>query len=204
VPDFKLAECSGLEGQFAAAGRLATTSGAGVALSLRRGLGIAAVIARKGMGDGLRCRVRKAYGLSLPGPLARSSAGPVAFICTAPDHWLAICEAADRSSFEASSRSELSQFAAISNQSDGRTIIRISGPNARDALAKGVPLDLHPLSFKPGHAAATIVAHIGVSLWQLDDAPTYELAVVRSFAVALWEFLVESSAEFGVSVADPV
>ncbi len=179
-------------------------SGAGVTLSLRRDLGIAAVIARKGMRDGLHDGVKKAYGLSLPGPLARSSAGAFAFVCTAPDHWLAICEAADRASFEASLRAELSQFAAISNQSDGRTIIRVSGPNARDALAKGVPLDLHPKSFRPGHAAATIVAHIGVSLWQLDDAPSYELAVFRSFAVALWEFLIESSAEFGVSVTDPL
>jgi sarcosine oxidase subunit gamma len=166
---------------------------------LRQDLAIASVIARKGMHDVLADRVRTTYGLSLPSPLARASAGSVAFVWTAPDHWLATSERTDPASFEATLRTALSASASVSNQSDGRTIVRVGGPKAREALAKGVPLDLHPDAFNPGHAASTMVAHIGVTFWQLDDRPSYEFAVFRSFAVAFWDFLVEASAEFGVS-----
>ena len=84
------------------------------------------------------------------------------------------------------------------DQSDGRIILRVTGPRVRDALAKGVPIDLHPRAFRPGDAAITTVATIGVHLWQVDDAPTYELIVPRSFAVAFREWFDEAAAEFGI------
>ena len=34
--------------------------------------------------------------------------------------------------------------AAVSDQSDARLVLRVSGPRVRDVLAKGVPVDLHP------------------------------------------------------------
>ena len=47
----------------------------------------------------------------------------------------------------------------------------------------------------------TAIAHIGVQLWQLDDAPTYELAVPRSMAKSFWTWFSASAAEFGLAVA---
>jgi methylglutamate dehydrogenase subunit D len=47
--------------------------------------------------------------------------------------------------------------------------------------------------------AMTAIAHINVHLWQVDEQPTYDLAVFRSFAVALWEWLTAAAAEFGFS-----
>ena len=79
--------------------------------------------------------------------------------------------------------------------------MRISGPRARDALAKGVHIDLHPSAFLPGDAAVTAVAYIGVHFWQVDAAPTYEFAMFRSFAVSFGEWLVDAAAEFGVAFA---
>ena len=192
-----LVERSGLEGLLATAKHGTLTSGIGVTLTLRQGLGIATVMARKGMREKLARRVQKSFELSLPGPLERSNAGPIAFAWSGPDQWLATAEGVDRLAFESLLRTELSRLASITSQSDGRTIIRVSGPKAREALAKGLPLDLHPRAFGPGNTAGTVVAHVGVQLWQLDDKPTYEFAVFRSFAVAFCGFLIESSAEFG-------
>jgi heterotetrameric sarcosine oxidase gamma subunit len=79
-------------------------------------------------------------------------------------------------------------------------VLRIGGPRARAALAKGCPLDLHPRAFGPGDTAVTAIAHVGVQLWQLDDAPTYELAVPRSMAKSFWTWLSASAAEFGLAV----
>ena len=72
---------------------------------------------------------------------------------------------------------------------------------ARDLLAKGVPIDLHPRAFKPGDAAQTQVAHIGVLIAQIDDAPTYELLAARSFTGSLWSWLEASALEFGLEIA---
>ncbi|HEY9348096.1 MAG TPA: sarcosine oxidase subunit gamma family protein [Inquilinus sp.] len=94
----------------------------------------------------------------------------------------------------------ISTFAAVSDQSDGLAVLRVSGPQARDALIKGVGLDLHPRAFGPGDAAVTVIAHVGAQLWQLDNRPSYEVAVYRSFAGSLWRWLEASAAEFGCAV----
>ncbi len=56
----------------------------------------------------------------------------------------------------------------MSDQSDARLVLHLSGPRVRDVLAKGVPIDLHPKVFKPGDVATTLIAYIGVQIDMLD------------------------------------
>ena len=77
----------------------------------------------------------------------------------------------------------------------------MSGPHARAVLAKGLPIDLHPLAFGSGSAATSTISLMGVQLWQIDDAPTYELAIFRSVSASFWRWLTASAAEFGYKVA---
>src|SRR5215472_7966144 len=153
-------------------------------------------------------------GLAIPGRYGAANGGPgvllservdlaLAFVWAGPGHWLAVTEGGDGSSFEKLLRHDLSNLASISDQSDSRAIVRIAGARARDALAKGVPLDLNPRVFTAGDAAVTTVGHIGVHLWQLDEAPTYEFAVSRSYAAAFWRWLIDSAAEFGAAIKGP-
>ena len=88
----------------------------------------------------------------------------------------------------------------MTDQSDARLVLLLSGPRVRDVLAKGVPVDLHPKAFKPGDVANTIVAHIGVQIDMLDDAPIYQLTAPRSTAGSFWSWLTASAAEFGYEV----
>jgi sarcosine oxidase subunit gamma len=90
----------------------------------------------------------------------------------------------------------LGGLASILDQSDGQMAIGIAGGNVRATLAKGCALDLHPDSFKPGDAAATLFGHVPVHLTRTgtDD---YELLVPRSYAASLWDSLGEMAAEFG-------
>ncbi|HEY8276342.1 MAG TPA: sarcosine oxidase subunit gamma family protein, partial [Methyloceanibacter sp.] len=90
--------------------------------------------------------------------------------------------------------------AAITEQSDSKVVIRLSGSCAREVLAKGCSLDLHPRVFKPGDAATTPIALIDCQLWQIDDTPSYDLAVPSSFAGSFWSWLTASAAEAGYSV----
>ena len=105
--------------------------------------------------------------------------------------------------FEATLRRDLAGLAAVIDQSDGRAVFRVGGPKARDAFAKGIPLDLDRSVFRPGDTALTSAGHFNVHLWQVDETPTYEVAVFRSFARSFGDWLMEAAAEFGVSVTAP-
>jgi sarcosine oxidase subunit gamma len=94
----------------------------------------------------------------------------------------------------------LADLAAIVDQDHGRVVLRVTGPNVRDALAKGFAVDLRARAFKPGDTAVTSVAHIGVKLWQIDDARTYDIAIPRGFASSIWHWLEASAAEYGLEL----
>jgi methylglutamate dehydrogenase subunit D len=92
-------------------------------------------------------------------------------------------------------------LASISDQSGGRTVLRVSGPYARAVLAKGLPIDLHPRAFETGSAATSTISLMGVQIWQVDDAPAYDLAIFRSVSASFWHWLTASAGEFGYTVA---
>lgn len=125
-----------------------------------------------------------------------------------PDEWLVISKpgAADRiMSALWKNLKDGKLHAAVTDSSEARTCIRIEGQRAREVLAKGCTIDLHPSAFGPGQSAQCIVAKCGVMLTQTarakDMSGTYELYVLRSFATYLWAWLEDASQEFGVRVA---
>jgi heterotetrameric sarcosine oxidase gamma subunit len=200
VSDQQLVARTGLEG-VAVPGRHGTLTGeAGVSLSLRTQYVLAHILVRRGQGGALAARVRELFGFEPPRDPRRAAAGNTAFVWAGPGHWLATTIGADGHAFEARLRGELGGFASVTDQSHGRIVVGVAGPRARDTLVKGLPLDLHPRAFSPGNAAVTILAHMGVHLWQLDPVPVYELAVFRSNASTFWSWLLDSGAEFGVEV----
>ena len=69
----------------------------------------------------------------------------------------------------------------------------MSGPAARAVLAKGLPIDLHPRAFTPGSAATSTISLMGVQLWQVDDTPSYDLAIFRSVSASFWRWLTASA-----------
>jgi sarcosine oxidase subunit gamma len=176
----------------------------GVSLMEVRGLSLATVIARKDKTAALLAAAKSAFGIDLPTTPRRVESGKIAFLWAGPDQWLAVTsENLPPGIFEKRLAEALAGAASVTEQSDGRTIIRVSGPRARDTLAKGLPIDLHPKAFKTGDTALTIGAHIGLQIWQLDEAPTYDLAVFRGFAGSFWHFLTHAAAEYGYRVGEP-
>ncbi|SFL75494.1 sarcosine oxidase subunit gamma [Methylorubrum salsuginis] len=183
---------------YAHAGRHGRSEGpAGVTATPREGLALMSVTAVDGAEERLAAALRDRFGLSLPEPGGALFSGETGLIWSGPGQWLAL--APTRGDLDGFGET-LKGLAAVADQSDGRAVLRLSGPDARRVLEKGVSVDLHPRAFGPGHTAVTAVAHIGVQLWQRDDAPTYEIAVARSFAGSLWSWLEEAAAEFGCEV----
>jgi methylglutamate dehydrogenase subunit D len=167
----------------------------GVTIEERTGLGLVTVAARKGQA------VASAYGVELP-DRSRAVHGPsVSFIGYGPGQWLAVSETFASEALARELGERLRGLASISDQSGGRTVLRVSGRRARAVLAKGLPIDLHPRTFGPGSAATSTISLMGVQIWQVDDAPSYDLAIFRSVSASFWHWLTASAGEFGYEVA---
>jgi sarcosine oxidase subunit gamma len=170
---------------------------AGVTVSECPDLQIATVIARHDR-DALAGKIQAAFGFGLPaGPHWIGNRG-LALVGTGPRTWLAIRE--DGGPLHGDLEGALGDTAAIADQSDGYAVLHVSGPKTRATFEKGLGVDLHPTAFRAGDAAVTTCSHLGVILWQLDETPSYRIALFRSLAGAFWHWLSDSAAEFGLSV----
>jgi heterotetrameric sarcosine oxidase gamma subunit len=200
MPDIKLSARSGLE-HLAVPGRIGGSHGEpSVTLALRSGVAIASVMARNGQQEHLAHRVRDAFGLKLPASPRRHVAGATAWVWAGPGLWLATAEGVAGQGLERRLRDELAGLASVCDQSDLHTLIRVTGARARETLAKGLMIDLHPHVFGSGDVALTAFGHIGVHFWQLDPTPSYEFAVFRSLAADFWRGVVNAGSEFGVVI----
>jgi sarcosine oxidase subunit gamma len=111
----------------------------------------------------------------------------------APDEWLIVTPEGREGTLAQSLRQACGDgFATVIELGSGQTVIEISGSRAREVIAKGCPLDLHPRAFGPGRCAQSRLARTLVTLAQVDDEPTFDLIVRRSFADYLWQWLLDA------------
>jgi methylglutamate dehydrogenase subunit D len=170
----------------------------GAIIAERLGLGLATVAVRKGAP--LRAAVKASYQVDLPDDSTVAQGPEVSFVGYGPGQWLALSETLAGEALARDLAHRLKGLASISDQSGGRTVLRLSGPRARDVLAKGLPIDVHPSAFRPGSAATSTISLMGVQIWQVDDAPSYDIALFRSVSASFWRWLTASAAEFGYEV----
>jgi heterotetrameric sarcosine oxidase gamma subunit len=183
-----------------APGRYGRAAVTGLVVEERTDIAFASVVMKRGKRATLVSAVDTAFGVALPAGPRRATAGLVTFAGTGRDQWMASAEGAEAAGFAVKLRARIGPFAAVTDQSDARLVLRLSGLRVRDVLAKGAAVDLHPRAFKPGDVASTLIAYVGVQIDMLDAAPTYQLAAPRSMAGTVWSWLSASAAEFGYDV----
>ena len=172
----------------------------GVVLSERTGLAIAHIAARNGkIAEVLEWLGAVSGAVPEDGPRYVTGDGMVVVGC-APGQWFVLSEGKRSATAVARLTDALAGIASVIDHSSGKVVVRVAGPRARDALAKGCPIDLDARAFGPGGAAATEIAHMGCQLWQVDAEPTFDLMVNRSLAKSFWSWLAASSAEYGYEV----
>ena len=171
-----------------------------VTLVERAGLAIALVTARKGKAvEAIEALAAFAQVRPLDRPSVFAKDG-VALIGVASGQWLAVAEPKRAVGFAAAIAEASAAAATVTDHTSAKAVVRIAGARARDALAKGCPIDFDPRVFKSGSAATTRIALIDCSLWQTDSTPAYDLAVDRSIAPSFWTWLTSSAAEYGYEV----
>lgn len=159
-------------------------------------LGIASLAAHRDAGARLVKAAWDGFGLSLPSRPEFARAPGLRAVWAGPERWLIVAEG----DVEAALTEKLGACATVTDQTDARIVLHVSGPRAADALAKGIAVDLHPRIFHTGMAAMTLAGDVPVLLWQEDAAPTYALAVPRSYAGSVAGWLVASATEYGLVI----
>jgi sarcosine oxidase subunit gamma len=149
---------------------------------------------RGNCGDALFARaVRTGYALALPRePNTATSAPGMRALWLGPDEWLLVSAQA----LEEPSAAGAGTFVDVSH---GRAVLRMSGDDVREALAKGCALDLDPRVFPVDRCAQTAIGKVSVILDHVEDN-AFDLYCARSYAGAFWHWLTEACAEYGCSV----
>jgi sarcosine oxidase subunit gamma len=132
----------------------------------------------------------KAAGVdAAPGPGASATGPGGTLLRTEPLKWMLISE--DDVPQPALSDAD----GTVLELGHSRTVIHVSGASSLDLMARMVPLNLRPSVFPEGSVANTGLHHLGVTLMAREGG--FDILVLRSFGLAIWESLIDSAAQFG-------
>jgi sarcosine oxidase subunit gamma len=162
---------------------------------------IVQLIARKGRSADLAAAVQAACGLALPGPGCAAGAGELTALWIQPDGWFVTAPRGAEGALARTLKAAAGDAGSVVDQSHGRTLVTLAGGGARWVLSKECRVDLHPSAFAPGQVASTQIAHLGCTIHQADDAPTYRLIVFTTFLRSFLEALTHAAGETGYFVA---
>lgn len=171
----------------------------GVTAAMVENLAAATLVARRGQTSALIAAAAQA-GLPLADAPRVSTGAGLEAVGIGPGRWMVVAPDLDGAALLARLKGFCAGLAAVTDQSDANLVLDVCGPRVRDALAKGVALDLDPSVFKAGDAATTSVSHVGVTFWLRADG-AYRFAAGRSFAPAFLRWLTASAAEYGFALS---
>ncbi len=177
----------------------------GILLSEVRDFSLVLVFARRGQGPAVAKAAKARFGVDAPSSPQAVAGKSATLIWSDADQFYALFASAEGQSPVEALRDSFAGKASLSDQSDGRALIQISGPSARKMLAKLSSLDFDDTVFPVGAAAATSIDHTGVNLWRdanaADGSAVFNVLVFTSFADSIWHTILDSSAEYGVEVS---
>ncbi len=142
--------------------------------------------------------VARVLGTALPAqPGTSARAGELELLWMGPDEWLVIAPRAPFDLLDALRDAIGDEPGAVVDVSAQRTRIALTGARARDVLAKGCSIDLHPGTSPAGSCVQTLLAQTGVTIVVRDNRATDFVLLVRaSFADYLAAWLLDASAEY--------
>jgi sarcosine oxidase subunit gamma len=144
-------------------------------------------------------RIGTALGVMLPHQPGEVAVGDDwVVLWLGPDEWLIVGPENISARVQTLLREALGEdFGAVTEVSSHRTIIEVSGPHAREVLAKGCAIDLHPRSFGRDQCAQTLLARAQVVLVCRDvRVPSYWLMIRSSFARYVADWLADAAEEY--------
>ncbi|TGQ40383.1 MULTISPECIES: sarcosine oxidase subunit gamma family protein [unclassified Mesorhizobium] len=174
---------------------------AGLSLTEIRNFDLVQAMARRGKAAEMAAAAKARFGVAAPETPKAVGNADATLIWSGPDQFFVLSKGG-RHGIEALA-SVFAGSASLSDQSHARALISVSGQRVRAMLAKLSSIDLHPDVFAVGSAAATSMDHTSVTLWRGGDRggqAVFNLLVFSTFAESLWHTILDSAAEYGVTI----
>lgn len=146
-------------------------------------------------------RVEQALGVVWPRVTGSMVRGRADIFCIGPTDWLVI--ARDRDATAVLKRLDTAFEGSALRATDVSSALRriqIEGAHARELLAKGCGLDVHPQAFPPGRCARTRLAGMPVIVLCVEES-ILECIVTSSYGDYLLAWLTDADTEFSRTFA---
>lgn len=148
--------------------------------------------------DIIKQAVSEVIGLDLPLVPNTNSVSDRTMLWMSPWKWMILHDPSETRQLRRELETALAGVSILlSDVSDARFGIEVSGAQARNLLMRICALDLDAGSFSPGQCAQTLLARVPVLLHQVDDQPTFHLYVDRSMAHYAWDWLSDAARGLG-------
>ncbi|MGB0843166.1 MAG: sarcosine oxidase subunit gamma [Alphaproteobacteria bacterium] len=153
--------------------------------------------------EALMAAISKAIGVTpSTEPCSVAVGDKVSAIWLSVDEWLLVSDTQiGAKTVEDLNAATQGMFLSVVNLTSNYATIRLSGSDANGVLSKLVPYDTHADNFKVGSAIGTVAGKANVVLHKLDEEPTYDVYVRRSFACYVWQYLQDAGLEYDLKVA---
>ncbi|MFI5805156.1 sarcosine oxidase subunit gamma [Streptomyces sp. NPDC051561] len=179
----------------------AATRSSGGALRLAALRFPAQIDVRLAAGSAAADAITLALGLPLPvEPNTTTATGRLTALWLGPDEWLVVGPPDTEQDLESRIRAAVAggdDPLSVTDVSAQRAALLVSGPRARDLLAHGCPLDLHPRAFAPGHCARTTLARAHIVLVaRARPRAGFWLLVRSSYARYVTDWLLDAATEY--------
>jgi len=131
--------------------------------------------------------LQSVLGLGLPGVRRVVTGDRGQVLWMSPDELLVVLPYGEAPGVASALEAALAgQFATVAVVSDARALIRVSGAQARDVLAKLMPVDF--ADFPVGSVRRSRAAQVAAALWRVSETE-WSLVCFRSVAGYVWEGL---------------
>ncbi len=154
-----------------------------------------------GQGRELAAWLKKMVGVAAaPGAVCTVLDGRARLLGVGPATWLLLSEPGQLNDLPPLANDEMQAIAAVTDYSDGRSVaLELRGPAAVEVLSMHLCIDLDETIFPPGTCAATGIHAMQVIVIR-ETFDVFLVLVQRSFAVSLWNTLLDSAAVYGAII----
>jgi len=115
-----------------------------------------------------------------------------------PGEWLIVSEEVSVTSLARDLATIGEEVLYAVDQSDGRVVIRLTGPDVRKILAKCLAVDLHPDEFPLGASTPILCCHVAANLARTGE-DTFDLVLMRSCAGHVFDEIIEMGREYAMT-----
>lgn len=151
----------------------------------------------------LRAVLAKVSGAEMPATGKVSTNGANAICWMSPDEVLVLVPYDTvQAAIETIGSALLGQHALATNVSDARGLINVSGPYAREVIAKLAPVDMHGESFAVGDFRRSRLGQVAAAFWMAED-DMFRVICFRSVADYTFDLLAASAAAGPVGFLKP-